>query len=232
MSDSKVIYYNVPIELWRGFLDNPSDVLSNVTRYFAAKNYANVEEAETGMGMTFHNKEKSWKEGVKLLQGNYSGVLFSIAKNVYWNIYNEPKEEYRLLLLLAYLAINSMSGHREINITSTKAMFCRMAGYVREQDIPRDRKGIPNIGIISKYMKNARSMNYHGEKIRLELMTMYKNLHFYSEKGKRGFAFMKTTDYTREECWRMMSEGLSERTKTYQRNAIKEQMRKAKEVDF
>ncbi len=107
-----------------------------------------------------------------------------------------------------------------------------MAGYLREQDIPRDKKGLPEIGGIIKYMKNDRSMNYYGEKIRLDLMTMYDNLHFYSEKGKRGFAFMKTQDYNRDECLKMMSVKLSERTKAYQRNAIKEQMRKAKESDF
>lgn len=219
------IYFNAPIELWRGFMEKPQKVLSDVLDYATAE-FESEEEATNKLGVSYRDWLKCYENGVKLRNRKYSGVVFSIHREWYWEYRNHEKDDYDKLLLLALLALRSISYNKRITLSNSAFMFCRMAGYGRMDEIRNitynkeaDRWSEPVTGIF-RYMKTAKMMGYYCEKLRLDLMLRLDNFHCYSQKGKRGFVFVFGTDKSREGYIRELHAYIN-RTKDSERNKLK-----------
>lgn len=235
------VYYNAPIELWRGFLDNPKKVLEEILNYTSVE-YDDKDSASKALGVTYWDWKGTKEKGNELRKRkDYTGVIFSISYEMYWDYRNHAKDEHDNLLLLGYLALKSIGGHNRISFTNSAFMFCRMAGYGRMSDLQKEgyeynqqaKKWFKNgcqakeTPAILNYMRTDDVRGYHCEKLRYALMESFDNFHCYSRKGKRGFAFIFDNEKTREEYWKMMAKQLDERGNDKNRNQIKEQMRKA-----
>ncbi len=232
---SNPVYFNAPVELWRGFLDKPKDILEDVLNYASAE-YGDKDTASKALNVTYGSWESAKKNGDGLRKRkDYSGVTFSIPSDMYWEHRNHNKGEEDRLFLLGYLALKSIGGHGRISCTNSAFMFCRMAGYGRMEDFrkegfkydPKKKKWNrqPESAIL-RYMRTDKMRGYHCEKLRYALMEAFDNFHCYSRKGKRGFAFIFGSEHSREEYWKMMAKHFDERGNDSKRNLLKEQMRK------
>ena len=220
-------YYTAPIELYRGFLENPHKCLSNVADYLLA-GYSNYTAAEQALGIKWNSHENgALKQGKALRGQHYSGVMFSISRKMYWDYYKNPKTTEQLLLLLAYLSLKSMNGNRTYRVGNSQAMFIRMAGYGNRQDY-ETAGGHAAVGVIGNYMQTQRMMSYHGRNIRLSVMETFKEFHCYSDRGKRGFFYI-FSNRDRAEGLYQLAQFAAERTKRYRDNKLKDQMKAARE---
>lgn len=220
-------YFNTPIELYRGFLDSPPQCLGAVIDYLVGVgDYDNLKQAEDDIGFkyTTTGDRKEYLQRCKYIYGQtqYSGVLFSIPRALYWDYFNNVKTEKQNLLLLAYLSLKSMSGRRDINISNAANLFNRMAGYAG-----KPREGEKITGRMAYYMASLSRMRTKAAELRLELMDNFNNFHCYTAKGKRGFAFMFCDNAPRDECMERMARYMKERTKTYKHSLLKDMMRQA-----
>lgn len=228
------VYYTAPIELWRDFLNRPKETLDNVFYYCAAE-YDTIEKARTTMKFDNGNWETIKSEGDKLRGKAYGGVTFSISKRLYFDYYKNKKSEYDNLLLLAYLALNSIRG--SFTFSNSTYLFSRMAGYGSMEDFKEDwkknKKGGYNYKFhnhaIAKYAKSNQILGRTCAKLRLDLMRAFPHVHCYSEQGKRDFAFMFDDKKPRQECLDILARMMHHRSKTTQRNELKEMMAQAKE---
>ncbi len=202
---SNAVYFNAPIELFQQYMDEPHKVLDDVLSYATAE-YDTEEEAKENLCVSYGDWEKAHGRGVELRQNkDYSGVVFSIPRELYWDYANHSKGDEENLLLLCYLALKSVCYNGRIAKSNSAFMFCRMAGYARLSDFPyeydtkKKRWNVIPQPKILRYMKTARMMKYYSENLRLDLMLKFDNFHCYSQSGKRGFAFVFGTDKSREE---------------------------------
>lgn len=220
-------YFTAPIELYKGFLENPYKSLSNVTKYLLA-GYGNYRAAEDALGMKWKSHENgALKQGKALRDQHFSGVMFSISRKMYWDYHDNPKTTDQLLLLLAYLSLKSMNGNRLYRVGNSQAMFIRMAGYGNQQDY-ENAGGYAAVGEIGNYMQTQRMMSYHGRNIRLSVMETFKEFHCYSDRGKRGFFYM-FSNKPRAECLYNLVKFANERTKRNRESKINADLQAAKE---
>lgn len=235
--DLEPVYYTAPIELWQEFLDSPLNILEDVLAYASAK-YNTEEEASNKLNVKYGEWENTYAKGKELRELGYCGVNFSISQELYWDYRNNGKKktEYDNLLLLAYLALNSMRGN--LTFTNSLFWFSRMAGYgsmdgFRSLWEKKDRKtgkvGYHSNRRIAKYVKSKQILYRTCAKIRLDLMRKFPHVHFYSEQGKRDFAFMFDSKRSRQECMDELAELMHQRGITTQRDALKEMMMQAKQ---
>lgn len=234
---STPIYYNTPVELWRGFLDRPKDVLRNILCYASAE-YDDEKTAAKALRVSYGDGWEETKDDGGELRGrkDYSGVTFSIPNTLYWDYRDHAKDEHDNLLLLGYLALKSIGGHNRISFTNSAFMFCRMAGYGRMSDLQKEgykynqqakKWNKSCVPVLFKYMRTDKIRGYYCEKLRYALMESFDDFHCYSRKGKRGFAFIFGNEKTRVEYWKMMAKQFDERGNDKKRNLLKEQMLEA-----
>lgn len=232
----RVEYYNAPIELWQGFLDKPKDVLEDVLDYVSAE-YDTEDEAASVLCVSYGSWDRAYEHGKELREcKEYSGVLFSISRTKYWFFHDHKTSKDENLLLLAYLALNSIGGRGRISFTNSAFMFCRMAGYGRMYELqkykynPKTKKwNVTPTPTIFEYMKNPAMMGYYCEKLRYALMSAeeYPDFTCYSEKGKRGFAFTFDNEKSKDELWREMRDAMRINSTSAKHNELKERMKQA-----
>lgn len=232
----RVEYFNAPIEIWQGFLENPHDILRNVLNYASAE-YDNENDASSALCVNYGNWDSDYKQGKELRRKkDYSGVMFSISRSKYWHFRDHKTSKEDNLLLLAYLALNSIGGRGRVSFTNSAFMFCRMAGYGRMSDMPKykyspktKKWNEARVPAIFEYMKNSAMMGYYCEKLRYALMSAdeYPDFTCYSEKGRRGFAFTFDEGKSKDELWREMRDAMRIRSTSAKHNELKERMKQA-----
>lgn len=227
------VYYTAPIELWQDFLENSNKVLVGVLEYCACQ-YDSLEEAQSKLLFSGGNWD-NMKKNVKSIGKDFRGVKFSISRKLYWDYRDCKKSEDDKLLLLAYLALNSIRG--SFTFSNSTYLFSRMAGYGSMEDFKEDwkknKKGGYNYKFhnhaIAKYAKSNQILGRTCAKLRFDLMRAFPHVHCYSEQGKRDFAFMFDDKKSRQECFDILARMMHHRGKTTQRNELKEMMAQAKE---
>lgn len=141
------IYYNTPCELYRGFFESESsmrDCLTNVCDYAIMKAYEkhqgnnrNLKEiALKYCGVKIGSEASVKKIGTKLIREYecapmYAPAYFSIRVDVFWHFHDKPTTDDDRAALLAYLALRSMIGNREMMRTNTNFLLSRMAGNTK-----------------------------------------------------------------------------------------------------
>ncbi len=145
------IFYNAPCELYQGFLDDDEtfrSVLERITDFQVydrcrLKKYKLETEdiREIGLkelGITLNDPIYTWKQGKKLYakyieNTRNAPAFFSISHATYWHFREEDTTEWERAVLLAYLAIKSMVGKREMIKTNMLLICLRMEGHTKSR---------------------------------------------------------------------------------------------------
>lgn len=221
-------YYNAPVELYRGFLEHPKRCLEDVLEYQIAKtDNFDVKATEQALGgITFLDKKKAVanaKAIAKKTSGNlceFSGVLFGIPRTLYWDYYAHDKTTWEQLVLLAYLSLKSWYGHKDKPmIIDNVKLFTRMTGNGSNIGFYFDKED-GALGAIAKHLTDYKARN-----LRESLSEHFHDFHYYSCKGKRGWAFM-FADGDKEQRTFELAQYMEQRTKKHRR----EQQRKLMEA--
>ena len=116
--ENNIIYYNIPIELWRHLLDGGSSaamVLDSVKRFIDGK---------------YYRTEPQIIEGA-------SGIFFSIKKEAFDAMIEVADKPSELLSFIGFCALKSIAGKRRNTFISTSngLFVARMAGFNKWDDL-------------------------------------------------------------------------------------------------
>lgn len=134
-------YFNFPVPILAGYLDNRVGILRNVLTYacydysckqrsgtqqermVAAYNYFNIEQGNVDFHLDLGKK----------LHELYRGPLpmVGIETSIFWEYYKNEKSEIDDVCLLAYLAIRSILGNKAYCKMDNKFMLSRMSGNIK-----------------------------------------------------------------------------------------------------
>lgn len=171
--ENKIIYYNIPIELWRHLLDGGGSaamVLDRVKRFIDGKYY----RTET-----------------QIIEGA-SGIFFSIKKEAYEAIKEVADKPRELLAFLGFYALKSIAGkRRDTFISTSNGLFvARMAGFNKWDDL-KAATGEEIGGTIYRLTRTTgqRQFQDNCRKIREIIAERYSTITFQPSPTNRGFEF-------------------------------------------
>lgn len=138
MSDEK--YFNVPVQLFSGFMDDSGICLNNVFNYAIYQHSTKLEGTQLERfkaackwyGVTAGDNSKSIAEGKELtecLSNNSPKVGLSLS--VFWDFYKNEKSDFDKICLLGYLAIKSILQTKPYWKLDNKFWLSRMDGKVK-----------------------------------------------------------------------------------------------------
>ena len=162
-------YFNFPIVLIRGFMNDTRKCLDDVFDYCIYEFSKDNSEAETKefFRILTYNREKSMKHGKELYSSIKNEAYTGLAVSLFWQYYKEYKTDMDKITLLAFLAIKSIVGNRVCcKVTNQNLIYCRMAGFTNIQELlPKE---------IAEYCTR-----WKFEKIKTDLKEYY-NVSFYA----------------------------------------------------
>lgn len=221
-----VAYYHLPIEAWRGLMDEPARVFTMCEGIMCA-DCTTTEEVEEvyGLRLTEEEYQKHKQKGHEFLDRNkLSRVCFSIQVEMYWQYKSDFKsgrmKEWDWLLMLCWMALHTIGGGTTIKDTSNEYVFCRAAGFAKLSD-----KQFNGDERILRYMVNPAR---YAARMRDDLMLRYDTFHAYSQKGRRGWCYM-LAGIDRQQAFDMLAQHMAERgTKTQRKHELMRMMRTAR----
>ena len=174
-------YFNFPIELLAGFMNNTNVVLGNIFDYCIYKYMHDkkccVEDAEKYFGVKTGNHNKSIDNGEKIYKmvkdKRLTGINESSAGDLFWSFYKNNKSDFDKAVLLAFLAVKSIVGNKQYyKLTNQNIWFNRIAGQDDDcETLPKE---------IAKYCTR-----YQFDKIKIELNESYKvSIYAYHTRGQ------------------------------------------------
>ena len=169
--------------------------------------------------------KKAQERGRKVSIGvHFSGCIVQVSSHMFFDgsLFDDSTNVWTRACALAYISLGSIIGTKKYCKTNSRLMFARMAGYSVFSDIDFDE-----LGVIKGYIINERKMSAYSERLRLDVMSMFDNIHIYAEKGKRGFVLSKSNN-DRLESFKAMKKWGDNSSKKSKRNNIVELMRQAK----
>lgn len=203
----KAIFYNAPCELYRNFLSSDKDfsnVLVDITDFTLydlkkdLKDYAIDEDqlkkiASDKLGITYGNPAKSWRSGKRLYkkyieENKNSPAFFSISKGTYWYLKDEDTTEWDRAVILAYLAVKSMVGKRDMIKTNMTLICSRMDGKTKSVSSEMISKPV------AKYLNR-----YWSKKILIALYKRYGVVSYGGNQSHKVRGFYISTKLTIEQ---------------------------------
>ncbi len=133
-------YFNFPIQLLKGFMIHPVICLDNISDYSLVR-YARDTSGETTVqaisdvcGEFDINPQVAAKvrqNGLKLLRGiPERSPMVGLSLKLYWEYYENEKNDFEKVTLLAYLAIKSIVQSKAYYKLENKFLYSRMDGNV------------------------------------------------------------------------------------------------------
>lgn len=162
-------YFNAPIQLLDGFLENSSLCLNDVFDYAIYQYYSKLEGSqaerfkatykEFGVSTT-RSQSKIIENGKVLIDSiPYNSPRIGINKNMYIDFYQNQKSDFDKVCLLGFLAIKSIVGDKPFWKLDNKFWLSRMDGKV---------KSVSELWELSENIKKY-STEYQTVKIKKEL---------------------------------------------------------------
>lgn len=137
MSD-EVRFFNFPIVLIEGFMDNPKNCLENISDYAL---YVKAESYEEGnklermqkamkfFGVTVSDVTLSHSRGRDLFDSIPDGVpKVGLNISVFWDYYKNDKDDFQKVCLLGFLAIKSILQDKAYCCIGNRFWLARMDG--------------------------------------------------------------------------------------------------------
>ncbi|GEM_PF-4593355 len=228
----KAIYFNVPCTIFHNALETDKsfmEALFKVTdfilydackaMYKSRLDADEIKKKVAGYHINYFDPISSWKRGEALYielveKAKFAPAYFSISRESYWRFHDEESTEFDRALLLAYLAVKSMVGKRDMIRTNMAAICSRMDGNTRP-------KGIINLSdSVKKYL------NRYWSKKLLEALFEKRGVTFYGGNSKHKVrGFYCSTTLTMEELITRAEADMKER-----RNRPKDLLKEAKKA--
>lgn len=194
-SDRK--YFNFPIPLLKGFLNNPDDTYSGISNNECLQNiisYAvcaeaskytdlktptdKLQQAEKYFGISLNTGyTRYYKDGRDLYYEFNGNPMTGISREVFFDFLKNDKTQWEKIQLLAFLAIKSIIGNQVYKKTTIKFLLSRMDGRAKQ---------VEDFGCLSMSLLNHNlCKEYQFKKLINSLMDNW-NLKYYS-RHTRGF---------------------------------------------
>ncbi|MDF4204024.1 hypothetical protein PXD56_13710 [Maribacter sp. SA7] len=138
-------YFNFPIQLVEGFMEDSKLVLNNISDYgiyLMSLNYEFGEEEEERMASAFKffnlEKKNVWKtheRGKNLYDSlEMKSPMVGIKMEIFWDYYKNPKTDFQKATLLAHLAIRSILKDKSYCKITNLYLWSRMDGKTHAVD--------------------------------------------------------------------------------------------------
>lgn len=134
MSD-KALFYNFPICLLEGFMDDSGGCLNKILDYVTWQhNQGDLTAEDTAhyLGVKYGNFENTLNRGHSIanhLEHGKPSPWTGINRDVFWQFKDHNRSDFDKAVLLAFLAFKSILGNKEwYKITNQNAIYYRMAG--------------------------------------------------------------------------------------------------------
>lgn len=169
MSNQNEKYFNFPIQLLQGFLEDKQTVLENIC-YYAVYSHSltlkyrdierKIKESESFFNVTLQDYKNVLKQGEILVNSiPENSPKVGINLSVFSDFYNNDKTEFEKVTLLGFLAIKSILQKKSYCKITNKFWLSRMAGKA---------KSINEICELSEPLKKY-AVHYQLRKIKAEL---------------------------------------------------------------
>ncbi|MDG4944981.1 hypothetical protein NMK71_01005 [Weeksellaceae bacterium KMM 9713] len=180
-------YFNFPIVLLAGYLDDHRKVLDDIVDYCLYEQSLGLEDEDEDDLEKFSivadynyiqigDPEKSFSNG----KGLYESIPYNTAKvglslRIFWDFYKNQKPEFENVCLLAFLAIKSILHNKPYCKVTNKFWLSRMDGK---------SKSVKELTDLSSRMQKY-STEYQTKKIKYELIESWGLIHY--SRYTRGF---------------------------------------------
>ncbi len=136
-------YYNFPIQLINGFLDDSKKVLIDISHYCIYRVFIDNFEKNSGsftgyqkacddFGIEFKNVAAAYQNGKDLYEATIDkSPMVGMTSEMYWDYMTNEKSEFEKVLLLGDLAFKSILGAKSYIKLDNKYWFSRMNGSVK-----------------------------------------------------------------------------------------------------
>lgn len=132
-------YFNFPINLIKGFIDNTHNCIDDIFDYaiysYTIKKNVSQEDAAHVYGVTIGNSNKSMNNGKLLYESTPVKMPFvGIEKSVWFDFYKNEKTDFQKVTLLAYLALRSILMDKPYCKVTNDYLFSRIDGNTKIVD--------------------------------------------------------------------------------------------------
>ena len=136
-------YYNFPIQLVKGFLDDSKKVLIDISHYCIYRvffdnfdkysgSFTGYQQACNDFGIEFKNIAAAYQNGKNLYEATIEkSPMVGMTSEMYWDYFNNEKTEFEKILLLGDLAFKSILGSKSYIKLDNKYWFSRIDGNVK-----------------------------------------------------------------------------------------------------
>lgn len=166
---SKETYLKVPIPLLNGMLKDKKATMNNMFQYAAYKfslekdfmpcEIMAYEDSCEQLGGYSNHFEEDLEKGMMLFDSINDKTPFAgLHRSVFWNFYNNQKNDFKLASLVAYLAVKSILGKQAYCKLNNQFMVSRMDGH----------SSTVELNLISQELRPYLG-RYQSEKLRNEL---------------------------------------------------------------
>lgn len=140
-SNSDERYFNFPVQLLGGFMDNSIKILDSIADYavyehslklILGSEIENMKDSANYYNITLGNYKKSLENG-KLAYNRLPNNSPKVGLNLslFWDFYKDEKTEFDKICLLGFLAIKSILGSKAYCKLDNKFWLSRMDGQTK-----------------------------------------------------------------------------------------------------
>lgn len=132
-------YLNFPVTILKDAFKDIRKTMNYAMRYAGyvhtlkldhGNNAQKMKDAGEFFNMTWGDDAVAYNEGSRLYSAHPKNTpKVGINKDMAFDFYDNPKTEYEIAVLLAYLALKSIIGNKPYIRTTNEFMIARMAGY-------------------------------------------------------------------------------------------------------
>lgn len=182
---NKEKYFNFPIQLLEGFMNENRKILTDISNYAIYENTLKLEhgtelqktkDSANFYNMTLGNVKNTFNNG-KILYNSIptSSPKVGLNTSIFWDFYNNEKTEFDKICLLAFLSIKSIIGLKPYHKATNLYLWSRMDGKV---------KAIVEVSELSNEIKKYAN-EYQTKKIKTALRNNWGLLYY--GRHTRGF---------------------------------------------
>ena len=147
--DNEEIYFNFPVHLLQNACQDIRETMNNIIDYAGYVHTLNLKNGNDEKKMLAAGKyfkirygspKGSFEKGRMLFNSKPQNLpMTGININILFEFYRNPKTEYEIIVLLAFLAFKSIIGNKQYACISNNFMLSRMAGFsnmVEKEQLP------------------------------------------------------------------------------------------------
>lgn len=167
------VYFNFPVPLLRNAFGDIRQVMNDIMAYAGymhtlkldlGTSQKKMESAGNYFGVIYGNAAIAYDQGSNLFyELPKNSPMVGISKSILFDFYLNPKTEFDIAVLCAFLAVKSILGYKPYVKTTNDFLISRMAGYARVDEIT-DQIPDPLVKFTIRRML---------DKIKLELQTSW-----------------------------------------------------------